>query len=44
MTELGNSLYTKASQIFDGLVASDRKLKRIRARLRDGTSYYDAND
>lgn len=44
MTELGNSLYTKASQIFDGLVASDRKLKRIRARLRDGTSYFDAND
>lgn len=44
MTELGNSLYTKASQIFDGLVASDKKLKRIRARLRDGTSYFDAND
>lgn len=44
MTELGNTLYTKASQIFDGLVASDRKLKRIRARLRDGTSYFDAND
>lgn len=44
MTELGNSLLTKASQIFDGLVESDRKLKRIRARLRDGTSYYDAND
>ena len=44
MTELGNTLYTKASQIFDGLVASDRKLERIRARLRDGTSYFDAND
>ena len=44
MTELGNTLYTKASQIFDGLVESDRKLKRIRARLRDGTSYFDAND
>lgn len=44
MTELGTSLYTKASQIFDGLVASDRKLKRIRARLRDGTSYFEAND
>lgn len=44
MTELGNTLYTKASQIFDGLVASDRKLKRIRIKLRDGTSYFDAND
>lgn len=44
MTELGNSLYVQASQIFDGLVASDRKLKRIRARLRDGTSYFDANE
>lgn len=44
MTEFGNSLYQKASQIFDGLVESDRKLKRLRARLRDGTSYFEAND
>lgn len=44
MTELGNTLYMQASKIFDGLVASDRKLKRIRARLRDGTSYFEAND
>lgn len=44
MTELGAELLAKASESFANRIASDRKLKRILAKIRDGTSYFDAND
>ncbi|HCK88663.1 MAG TPA: hypothetical protein DHW39_07615 [Erysipelotrichaceae bacterium] len=44
MTELGAELLAKASESFANRIASDRKLKRILAKIRDGTSYFDANE
>ena len=44
MTELGAELLAKASESFANRIASDRKLKRILAKIRDGTSYFDADE
>lgn len=44
MTDFGSRLLNETSFRFKMLVESDKKLKRIAFRIRDGTSYYDAQD
>ena len=44
MTDFGSGLLERTSQHFNFLVKTDRKLKRLASRIRDGTSYYDAQD
>lgn len=44
MSELGATLLEQSSKTFYELLQNDRKIKRLLARIRDGTSYFDANE
>lgn len=44
MSELGATLLEQSSKTFYELLRKDRKIRSLLARIRDGTSYYDANE